>query len=340
MQLDAAVIHLDRIVAGNGLLERLLGGAADALVGPLDAVLGAHIVFIRHIASQIGGLEGDGILHGKGLDGFHQVVLDLGGAVHGHPVKAQGAVPPDGVIVGLGVVIFAVRPAAGPGGGKAQLGIGIAVKEPEGHIHALDLVDVVLAAEHPGQQGLALEVFLQLCLGGLFVQLEGDDEVGPQGPGKLPGEDDGVAAEGAGGRRHGVVAHDLAAAALAAVSMQTGGLPFCPAAAGGGPLHLAGLFVLQLLVIALERIHVELGVAVGAFHLLGGAVKLDGAIAAGALVFQHSCHSVSSCCSKGGRGLFPGPAVFASVFPPKRSAQKSVVMRNTTGSSGSLAVLP
>ena len=181
-------------------------------------------------------------------------------------------------------------------------------------------------------------MLLQLCLGGLFVQLEGDDEVGPQGPGKLSGEDDGIAAEGAGGRGHGVVAHDLAAAALAAVSMQTGGLPFCPAAAGGGPLHLAGLFVLQLLVIALEGIHVELGVAVGAFHFLGGAVKLDGAIAAGALVFQYSCHSVSSCCSKGGRGLFPGPAVFVLVSPPKRSAQKSVVMRNTTGSSGSVAL--
>ena len=181
-------------------------------------------------------------------------------------------------------------------------------------------------------------MFLQLCLGGLFVQLEGDDEVGPQRPGKLSGEDDGVAAEGAGGRGHGVIAHDLAAAALAAVSMQTSGLPFCPAAAGGRPLHLAGLFVLQLLVIALEGIHIELGVAVGAFHLLGGAVKLDGAIAAGALVFQHSCHSVSSCCSKGGRGLFPGPAVFVLVSPPKRSAQKSVVMRNTTGSSGSVAL--
>ena len=61
------------------------------------------------------------------------------------------------------------------------------------------------------------EMFLQLCLGGLFVQLEGDDEVGPQGPGKLSSENDGVAAERAGGRTHGVVAHDLAAAALRCV---------------------------------------------------------------------------------------------------------------------------
>ena len=169
MQLDAAVIHLDRIVAGNGLLERLLSGAADAFVGPLDAVLCAHIVFIRHIARQIGGLEGDGVLHGEGLDGLHQVVLDLGRTVHRHGIKAQCAIPPDGVVVGLGIVVFAVRPASGPGGGESQLSVGVAVKEPERHIHALDLVDVVLAAEHPGQQDLALEVLLQLCLGGLFV---------------------------------------------------------------------------------------------------------------------------------------------------------------------------
>ena len=169
---------------------------------------------------------------------------------------------------------------------------------------------MVLAAEHLGQQGLALEVLLQLFLRRFFIQLEGDDEVGPQVSGKLSGQHDGVAAEGAGGRGHGVIAHDLTATALADVSMQTGGLALCPAAAGGGPVHLAGLLVFQILFVALQRVHLKLGVAVGAFHLLGGAVEPDGTIAAGALIFQHSCHSVSSYDLRG-RGLLtflPCPA--------------------------------
>ena len=182
MELDAAVFHLDRIVAGNGLLERLLGGAADTLVGPLDALLGVHVVFVRHIARQIGRLERDGVLHGEGLDGLHQVVLDLGRAVHRYRIKAEGAVPPDGVVVGLGVVVLVVRPAAGPGGGEPQLGIGVAVEEPEGHIHALDLVDTEICRLSESQsyrlavcipmadyQRLVLSGDLQMLLIGLFI---------------------------------------------------------------------------------------------------------------------------------------------------------------------------
>ena len=166
---------------------------------------------------------------------------------------------------------------------------------------------MVLAAEHLGQQGLALEVLLQFRLGSLFVQLEGYDKVGAQVSGKLSGQHDGVAAEGAGRSAHGVIAHDLAAAALADVSMQTGGLALCPAAAGGGPVHLAGLLVFQILIVALQCVHLKLGVAVGTFHLLGGAVELDRTIAAGALIFQHSCHSVSSYYNLRGRDFSPAP---------------------------------
>ena len=103
-----------------------------------------------------------------------------------------------------------------------------------------------------------------------------------------------------------------AAAALADISMQTGGLALCPAAAGGGPVHLAGLLVFQVLIVALQCVHLKLGVTVGAFHLLGGAVKFDRTIAAGALIFQHSCHSVSSYYNLRGRDLLtflPCPAV-------------------------------
>ena len=310
MQLNAAVLHFHGVVAGNGLGKGVLGGLTDTLVGALDALLGVHIVLIGHIARQIRSLEGHGIAHGKRLDGFHQVVCHLGGAVHRNRVKAQHAVPAHGIVAGLGIIVVVIRPKAGAGGGKAQLGVGVAVVQPEGHIHALDLVDMVLAAEHLGQQGLALEVLLQLFLRRFFIQLEGDDEVGAQVSGKLSGEDDGVAAERAGRGGHGVVAHDLAAAALADISMQTGGLALCPAAAGGGPVHLAGLLVFQILIVALQCVHLKLGVAVGAFHLLGGAVELDRTIAAGALIFQHSCHSVSSydLRSKGLFAFLPCPA--------------------------------
>ena len=313
MQLNAAVLHFHGVVAGNGLGKGVLSGLADTLVGALDALLGVHIVLICHIACQIRSVEGHCILHGKGLDGFHQVICHLGGAVHRYCVKAQHAVPAHGVVAGLGIVVVIVRPAAGTGGGKAQLGIDIAVVQPEGHIHALDLVDMVLAAEHLGQQGLALEVLLQLFLSCLFVQLEGDDEVGAQVSGKLSGQHDGVAAEGAGRSRHGVIAHDLAAAALAGVGVQTGSLALCPAAAGGSPVHPAGLRILQILIVTLQCVHLKLGVAVGAFQLLGGAVKFDRTIAAGALIFQHSCHSVSSYSLRG-KESFPAPQRDRSLY--------------------------
>ena len=78
-----------------------------------------------------------------------------------------------GVAVAFGAGVgVAVGFAVGVG-----VGVGVGVKQPERHIHALDLGDAVLAAEQVRQQALALHMVAQGGLGRLFVELERDNDI-------------------------------------------------------------------------------------------------------------------------------------------------------------------
>ena len=73
--------------------------------------------------------------------------------------------------------------------GKLQVGIGRRIEEPEGHVDALDLLDMVVAAETARQELLALIILLQGANRGLLVQLERQNIVGLEHPGELPRDD-------------------------------------------------------------------------------------------------------------------------------------------------------
>ena len=125
-------------------------------------------------------------------------------------------------------------------------------------------------------------------LGRLFVELEGNDVVGLQVAGQAAGQHDGIAAERAGRGGHGVVAHDLAAAALAGVNAH---LHVVPRLLRRVPVHVVLGVLLQRVVIALERLYIEGRVAVRALHLLQAAVEFQAAAAAGAFVLDRFSHA-------------------------------------------------
>ena len=125
-------------------------------------------------------------------------------------------------------------------------------------------------------------------LGRFFVELEGNDVIGLQVAGQAAGQHDGIAAERAGRRGGALVAHQLAAAALAGVNAH---LHVVPRLLRRVPVHVVLGVLLQRVVIALERLHVEGRVAVRALHLLQAAVEFQAAAAAGAFVLDRFSHA-------------------------------------------------
>ena len=131
------------------------------------------------------------------------------------------------------------------------------------------------------------------CLhGGLFVQLEGDDQVGLQVARKLAHHHHGIAAVGAGGCRRMLVGDDLTGAVAADIDPKAFFLPLGPFAAGCGiPGHIVGGFLLEDFVICLEGLHFKFRVAVGTLHLLRGGAEFDGTVTAGAFVLLKDCQN-------------------------------------------------
>ena len=145
----------------------------NALVGALFALFLVHIVAVRHVAGHVGRLEGLALLDVERLDGLHQLVGNLAGAVHGNVRKIHLSAPVDGIIGGFRVVIVGIAPVPGPGRGEVAVGIRLGVKQPEGHIHTLDFVQMALLPEQLRQKLFPGHMLAQRLLGGLFVQLEG-----------------------------------------------------------------------------------------------------------------------------------------------------------------------
>ena len=202
------------------------------------------------------------------------------------------------------------------GGREVQIRVSLPVKEPEGHIDALDLLDVVFRGEGPGQQMLALVEFSQGFLGRLLIQLEGQDIVRLEHAVKLGGHHGGVAAVGAAGGGGGGVTDQLRAAGGAAVGLHArlGQVPFriLRADLGGlgrgrglgfflgglgyaGSLRLVQLFLIQ----GLDLLHGKAAAAVVADELAAAAVIAQRARTGRALIIGdlrgHICPPLVRC---------------------------------------------
>ena len=149
---------------------------------------------------------------------------------------------------------------------------------------------MVLILEHFGQQELFAQVLDQPLLGGGFVQLKGDHIIRLQVTLEVLHHDGVVAAVGTLGCGGVDVADDLAAAAFADKGAQVRLFFLGKLLAGLGiPVQIIGALLLEVFVIAAQRLNVKLGIAVRTLHLLARTVKGDRAAAARALVFMY-CH--------------------------------------------------
>ena len=120
---------------------------------------------------------------------------------------------------------------------KAQIRLSLSVKDPEGHIYALDLLNVVFLGEGLGQQVFSLVILPQGLFGSLLIQLKGQDVVRLEHAVKLRRHHGGVAAVGAAGGCRGGVANKLRPAAGAVIGLH----------ARGSLLVFPGLILLSLL---------------------------------------------------------------------------------------------
>ena len=80
-------------------------------------------------------------------------------------------------MISLDDLVVATHIAAGIGCLKRGTAVGVGVVEPEGHVDALDLVDVVARLELARKEDLALVVFVKGGDGSLVIKLEGNDKV-------------------------------------------------------------------------------------------------------------------------------------------------------------------
>ena len=115
-------------------------------------------------------------------------------------------------MAGLGVDVVFVRPRARVRRVEGDVSLTGTRIQPERHVHALDLLDVVTRREVVRQELLADVVFLQRLDRRIAVELERDDVIGFQHIGKLTGHDGVVATVRAVRDRRHLVDEHLAAA--------------------------------------------------------------------------------------------------------------------------------
>ena len=128
---------------------------------------------------------------------------------------------------------------------------------------------------------------VEALLGRLFVQLEGNDEIGLEVTREIAHHHDGVVAVGTFGCGHMFVTDDLTAARLADVYPHAVRLALAPFTARVAlPVEIVLIDVAELFIVGLERFHVKLVVTIRTFHFLQFTVKFDRAAARGAFVLQ------------------------------------------------------
>mgnify|MGYP000408555754 CR=1 FL=1 len=111
---------------------------------------------------------------------------------------------------------------------RIRIRIGIRVEEPERDVHAFYLVNMILTFEDLRKEALALQMFHQPGFRVLLVELERDNAVRSEFPGKLSLHDNGIAAERAGRRGSRIVPDNFSAAGLAYVNGHSAGFIFLP----------------------------------------------------------------------------------------------------------------
>ena len=207
-------------------------------------------------------------------------------------LKADTAASVYHIEAGLRIVIITVTPYGNSGRTVTHLCLNIGIKQPEGNINPLNLINMILILKNLRQQSFAGQMAFQAFLRRLLIQLEGNQNIRLQRTRKLSHHNHGVAAEGARGCRRVFIAHNFAAAGLTYISTQSIGFALRPVIAGRRfPFHFICLFALQLLVIAFQCVHFKFRVAVRTLHLLERAVKCYCAATARAFIFLQTLHN-------------------------------------------------
>ena len=214
-------------------------------IGTFDAFLCGHIVFIRHIAGKICGLERNCLIKIKGFNGFHQFILHLSWAVHRNPLKSNASTPVQHEILCLCIVITAVTPGSLFRRLIADHGVRACIKQPEGHVYAFDFVNMVLILKDLRKQAFSVQMLHQPCLRRLFIQLKRNHIIRTKRPGKLSHQYNRISAVRTGRCRHAFVSHDLSSTGFTLVCTQSACLFVLPfSSCRGIPRHIVTLLLL------------------------------------------------------------------------------------------------
>ena len=136
---------------------------------------------IRQVAGEIGHVKGNCLGVIVGLNGFHPGVVHFLGAVHRHAPALEAAAALQKEMVGSGVAVPGICPVADPGGPVTGPGLYAAIEDPEGNVHAGDLLQPLAGQEVLGEQALAGTKAEEGLLSLLPPELEGDDPVRAEG---------------------------------------------------------------------------------------------------------------------------------------------------------------
>ena len=300
---DVLGLRMDFGVAGDGIPEGICRGLVHPLLGTGVTGLFVLVVPVSQKAGQVCRREGNHRAVIERFDGVHVGVRHLAGTVHRDLYKIGGAVPDDVVELGRCHDVVALPVAFAELALVPAARVNMGVVEPEGNIHALNFLDVVVAAEGFWQEELSFIIPGQLVDGGFPVELEGDDVLGFQFAGEFAAKDGRVAAVGAGGRGGLGIADQLCTAGRAGIAVQPGGFGLAPKGSvrlGFGLLcGFCGLFRVRfggcvglcLLagILGFNLLDLIAGTAVVAGQLSGLAVEMQGAGAGRTLVVRGFC---------------------------------------------------
>ena len=214
MQLHAGVFLRHSCKALYRGLEHILRALAYSGVGSLHAGLRIHVVFIRQKSCQISRIKRHRFFEIKRLDGFHQIIRHLLGAVLRHMIEGHMTGSLDAIVIVFRIVIPGIAPATCPLAFEAEIGLHFGVKEPERYVNSLDLFDMILILKQLRHHFFAAHMLGQSFLSLLLVELKWDNVIRFQHARNLALQDYGIAAVRAACRRGRLFADDLAAAGL------------------------------------------------------------------------------------------------------------------------------
>ena len=142
LKADSGAGGCDGLIAHHIIAHGFQRGATAPLIGSLHTVLGRYIVLIRQIPGQVHSAEGLQLRVIKGLDGIHIIVTHFFGAVSRNLLKSHGAAPADMIVLRHGDLVIPLGVRMGAGGKECAVCLRRRVEQPEGHIDALDLLQM------------------------------------------------------------------------------------------------------------------------------------------------------------------------------------------------------